>query len=96
VKDCCNFLFYLPSEEDEGGRSRTDANDDGDERQTRLGLGSDRREDLGWAATGGDLAWAATGTHDVHQNAAKEKKRAGAIGEKKNSWVGSTLWVCQV
>jgi len=35
------------------------------------------------AATGGDLAWAATSTHDVRQNGAKEKKRAGAISEKK-------------
>ena len=73
----------LPSEKDGGGRSRTDANDDGDERRTRPGLGGDWREDLGWAATGGDLVWAATGTHDVRQNGAKEKKRAGAIGENK-------------
>jgi len=54
-----NWTFprrYLPSEEDGGGRSRTDANDDGDERRTRPGLGGDWREDLGWAATGGDLA----------------------------------------
>jgi len=61
------------------------------ERRTRPGLGGDWRE-----ATGGDLAWAATGTHDVRQNDANGKKRAGAIGEKKNSGVGSTLWVCQV
>jgi hypothetical protein len=47
------------------------------------GLGGDWREDLGWVATDGDLAWAATGTHDVRQNGAKGKKRAGAIGEKK-------------
>jgi len=59
-------------------------------------LGGHWREDLGWAATGGDLAWATTGTHDVRQNGAKGKKRAGAIGEKKNSGVGSTLWFCQV
>ena len=52
-------------------------------RRTRLGLGGDWREDLGWAATGSDLAWAATGTHDVCQNGAKEKKRTGTIGEKK-------------
>jgi hypothetical protein len=85
----------LPSEEDGGGRSRTDANDDGDERRTRLGLGGDRREDLGWAATGGDLAWAATGTHDIHQNGTKEKNtRARSV--KKISGVGFTLWVCQV
>jgi len=37
----------LPSEEDGGGRSRTDTNDDGDERRTRPGLGGDWREDLG-------------------------------------------------
>jgi len=73
----------LPSEEDGGGRSRTDANDDSDERRTRPGLGGNWREDLGWAATGGDLAWAATGTHGVRQNRSKEKNRAGAIGEKK-------------
>jgi len=31
----------LPSKEDGGGRSRTDANDDGDKRRTRPGLGGD-------------------------------------------------------
>jgi len=76
--------------EDGGGRSRTDANDDGDERRTRHGLGGDWREDLGRAATGGDLAWAATGTHDVRQNGAKGKN-ARARSVKKNSEVGSTL-----
>ena len=54
-----------------------------DERRTRPRLGGDWRKDLGWAATGGDLAWTATGTHDVRQNGAKRKKRAGAIGEKE-------------
>ena len=73
----------------------TDANDDGDERRTQPGLGGDWREDLGWAAIGGDLAWAATGTHDVRQNGAKEKNtRARSL--RQNSEVGSTLWVCQV
>jgi len=47
-----------------GGRSQTDANDDGDEQRMRPGLGGDWREDLGWAATG---------THDVRQNGAKGK-----------------------
>ena len=65
----------------------TDANDDDDERRTRPGLGGDWREDLGWAATGGDLAWAATGTHDVRQNGAK-KKKARARSVKKNSGWG--------
>jgi len=77
------WTTYVATEEDGGGRSRTDANDDSDERRTWPRLGSDWREDLGWAATGGDLAWAATGTHDVRQNGAKGKKRAGGIGEKK-------------
>jgi len=58
-------------------------NDDGDERRTRPGLGGDWREDLGWAATGGDLTWAATGTHDVRQNGAKEKNvRARSVKKK--------------
>jgi len=73
----------LPSEEDGGGRSRTDANDDGDERRTWPGLGGDWREDLGWAATSGDLASAATDTHDVRQNGAKGKN-ARARSVKKN------------
>jgi len=64
----------LPPAAARGRRPRTDANDDGDERRTRPGLGDDWREDLGWAATG---------THDVRQNGVKGKKRAGAIGEKK-------------
>jgi len=83
---CAGAEVDLPSEENGGGWSRTDANDDGDERRTRPGLGDDWREDMGWAATG---------THDVRQNGAKEKKRTGAIDEKKLG-VGSTLWVCQV
>jgi len=67
----------LPSEEDGGGRSRTDANDDGDERRTRPGLSGDWRKDLSWAATGGD--WHARRTSKWGEG----KKRAGAIGEKK-------------
>jgi hypothetical protein len=68
---------------DGGGRSRTDANDDGDERRTRPGLGGDWREDLGWAATGGDLAWAATSTHNVRQNGAKGKNARARSVKKK-------------
>jgi len=69
---------------DGGGRSRTDANDDGYERRTRPELGGDWREDLGWAATGGDLVWAATGTQDVRQNGVKRKNaRARSVKKKK-------------
>jgi len=46
-------------------------------------LGGDWREDLCWAATGGDLAWAATGTHDVRQNGVKGKEvRARSVKKK--------------
>jgi hypothetical protein len=61
----------------------------------RPGLGGDWREDLGWAATGGNLACAATGTDDVRQKGAKGKD-AQARSVKNDSGVGSMLWVCQV
>jgi len=81
----------LPSEEDGGGRSRTDVNDDGDERG------------LGWAATG-VKTWAGRQlaatwpgrrlARTTYVKMARRKKNARARSVKKNSEVGSTLWVC--
>jgi len=81
---------------DGGGRSRTDANDDGDERRTRPGLGGDWREDLDWTATGGDLTWAATWHARRTSKWREGKKNARTRSVKKKSGVRSILWVCQV
>jgi len=59
-------LPAAPARPDGGGRSRTDANDDGDERG------------LGWTATGAKT-WAG---RPGLGGGAKEKKYASAIGEK--------------